>query len=224
MSGSPKYEIIEIDHIEITVDVSLLIKSDDMFFNATEIASRFSKKPNEWLDSKQASEYIRVILEAENLRYENLVITSRGGKYQGTWLQKKLALPFARWLSVRFEYALDKWISERLTEEHQRRQYRLEAKTGFLPLTNAIQSAHAEVNSYHFLNECDLINRIVTGMSAKKFKAARGVKNVRDALSAAQLQLLEKLQRQNTTLIELGFDYEERKRFLTSQAESARCF
>lgn len=133
---SAKYEIIEIDSVEITVDVSLLLRSDDLFFNATEIAGKFGKKPNEWLDGKQASEYIRVILVAENLRYENLVRTSRGGKYQGTWLHKKLALPFARWLSVRFEYQLDNWISERLAEEHERRQSRLESRTGFLPMTN----------------------------------------------------------------------------------------
>jgi hypothetical protein len=125
-----------------------------------------------------------------------------------------LALQFARWLSPVFAVKLDKWTAARINEEHQRRQCRLEAKTGFLPLTNAIQSAHAELNSYHFSNECDMINRIVTGMSAKKFKAVRGVKNVRDALSAAQLQLLEKLQRQNTTLIELGFGYDERKNLL----------
>lgn len=59
-----------------------------------------------------------------------------------------------------------------------------------------------------------MINKIVTGMTAKTFKADRGVDNVRDALTAAQLQLLKRLQRQNTALIELGFEYEERKRML----------
>lgn len=218
MNVSTKYEIVEIDSVEITVDVSMLIKSDDMFFNATEIAGKFCKKPNEWLDSKQASEYIRVVLEAENIRYENLVRTSRGGKYQGTWLHKKLALPFARWLSVRFEYELDTWVSRRLAEEHHRRQHRLEARTGFLPMTNAIQAVHSELKPYHFSNECDLINRIVTGMTAKKFKEVRGVESVRDALSAAQIQLLDKLQRQNTTLIELGFSYDDRKKMLQKSA------
>ena len=108
MSSQPKYEVVNVKDVEVTVDVSLLQKTDELFFNATEIAKQFGKKPNEWLDSKQGQEYIAVILEAENLRYENLVRATTGGKYQGTWLHKMLALPFARWLSVKFEYELDK--------------------------------------------------------------------------------------------------------------------
>lgn len=70
-STKAKYEIIALDNIEVMADVSLLQKTDDLFFNATQIAKQFGKKPNEWLDSKQGSEYISVILEAENFRYEN---------------------------------------------------------------------------------------------------------------------------------------------------------
>ena len=214
-----KYEIFSTDHVEVMADVSLLSKTDDVFFNATLIAKQFGKKPNEWLDSKQGKEYIAVILEAENFRYENLVRTTTGGKYQGTWLHNKLALPFARWLSVKFEYQLDKWIEQRLNQEHLRKQDRLALRTGFLPLTNAIQQAHTEIKPYHFSNECDLINKLVTGMCAKKFKQVHGVDSVRDALTAAESQLMDKLQVQNTSLIELGFDYEARKGLLQKQAD-----
>jgi len=169
-----KYEIVAINDIEVMADVSLLVKSEELHFNATQIAKQFGKKPNEWLDGKQGAEYMAVILEAENFRYENLVRTTVGGKYQGTWLHKKLALPFARWLSVKFEYQLDVWINSCVEEEHQRKQHRLALKTGFLPLTNAVQSAHTDPKFYHFSNECDLINRLVTGMPAKKFKEVRG--------------------------------------------------
>jgi hypothetical protein len=215
MSAQSKYEIVALNNIEVTVDVSLLLKNDELFFNATDIAKQFNKKPNEWLDSKQASEYIAVILEAENFRYENLVRTATGGKYQGTWLHKKLALPFARWLSVKFEYELDQWIVSRLKQENDKKQQRLEARTGFLPLTNAIQSAHAEPKSYHFSNECNLINRIVTGMDAKAFKEVHGVDSVRDALCADELRRMNELQACDTALIKLGFDYDRRKELLT---------
>jgi len=50
---------------------------------------------------------------------------------------------------------------------------------------------------------------------AKKFKETHGVDNVRDACTAAQLADLEKLQRINTGLIELGMGYHERKDRLT---------
>ncbi|MGZ8152365.1 MAG: KilA-N domain-containing protein [Methylovulum sp.] len=219
MTSKSKYEIVGINNIEVLADVSMLQKTDEMFFNATLIAKQFGKKPKEWLDSKQGTEYIGVILKAENFHFENLVRTTQGGKYKGTWLHKKLTLPFARWLSVKFEYELDKWVDSRIEEEHQRQQHRLGLKTGFLPLTNAIQAAHAEPEFYHFSNECDLINRFVTGMTAKKFKQVRGVENVRDALTAAESQLMDKLQRQNTSLIELGFSYEERKHLLIKYAD-----
>lgn len=48
-------------------------------------------------------------------------------------------------------------------------------------------------------------------MTAKQFKLTHCVDNVRDALSANELVLMKKLQRQNTSLIELGFPYDERK-------------
>jgi hypothetical protein len=92
--ATPKFEIVAVDNIEVVADVSLLQKTDDLFFNATEMAKQFGKKPNEWLDSKQAAEYIGVILEAENFRFEDLVRTVKGGKYQGTWLHKKTGLAF----------------------------------------------------------------------------------------------------------------------------------
>lgn len=211
MNNQPKYEIVNVKDVDVMVDVSLLQKTDELFFNATLIAKQFGKKPIEWLSSEQAKEYIAVILEVENLHLENLVRTTHGGKYKGTWLHKMLALPFARWLSVKFEYELDRWVQKRLEDEHQLQQHRLALKTGFAPLTNAIQGAHKELKPYHFSNECDLINRLVTGMDAKKFKQIQGVETVRDGLTAAQAQLMNKLQAQNTSLIELGFDYERRK-------------
>jgi len=214
MSTQSKYEIVAVNNIEVTVDVSLLLKSDELFFNATDIAKQYGKKPNEWLDSKQANEYMAVILEAENLRFDNLVRTTKGGKYQGTWLHKKLALPFARWLSVRFEYDLDQWINSRLKQENERKQQRLEARTGFLPLTNAIQAAHEIIKPYHFSNECNLINRLVTGMDAKTFKEAHGVESVRDALCADDLRRMTELQACDTSLIKLGFEYDQRKELL----------
>lgn len=61
------------------------------------------------------------------------------------------------------------------------------------------------------INEADMINRIVLGMPAKEFREAQGVESVRDALDAAQLSELNRLQIINTGLIEIGMDYQERK-------------
>ena len=218
MTSRPKYEIVAVNHIEVMADVSLLQKTDELFFNATLIAAQFGKKPGDWLKTEQAKAYCDLISQRENIHFEKLVRTTQGGKYKGTWLNKKLALSFARWCSVEFEYDLDKWIESRVDEEHQRQQHRLSLKTGFLPLTNAIQAAHTDPQFYHFSTECDLINRLVTGMPAKKFKQMRGIESVRDGLTAAESQLMNKLQNQNTSLIELGFDYDRRRELLGQQA------
>lgn len=219
LSAKLKYEIVAVNNIEVMADVSMLQMTDEMFFNATTIAAQFGKKPGDWLKTEQAQTYCDLISQRENIHFENLVRTTQGGKYKGTWLHKKLALSFARWCSVEFEYDLDKWIESRIEDERQRKQHRLGLRTGFLPLTNAIQAAHTEPKHYHFSNECDLINRLVTRMSAKTFKQARGIESVRDGLTAAESLLMDKLQIQNTSLIELGFSYEERKPLLMGQAD-----
>jgi hypothetical protein len=120
-------------------------------------------------------------------------------------------LQFARWLSPIFAVRLDQWTLRRIDEEHGRRQQRREAKTGFLPMTDAILHAHDPAESYHFSNEADMINRIVLGMSAREFKKERGVESIRDALNAKQLAAISRLQIINTGLIEIGLEYADRK-------------
>jgi|GEM_PF-393147 len=217
-----KYEIVAINAIEVMADVSLLQQTPEMFFNATLIAKQFGKKPDDFLRLQSTKEYIAEIMKDSQVgvsRLEELVKSTHGGKYKGTWLHQELAYEFAGWLSATFRRGLHKWADSRLNEEHQRKQHRLALKTGFLPLTNAIQSAHSELKPYHFSNECNLINRLVTGMPAKKFKQVRGIEDVRDGLTVAEAQLMDTLQRQDTALIELGFSYEERKSLLQNQAD-----
>jgi len=222
LSTKPKYEVFAVNNIEITVDVSLLLKSEELYFNATDIAKQFGKLPADFLRLQSTKEYIEEIINDSGngiSHNENLIRITQGGKYQGTWLHQELAYEFAGWLSATFRRNLHKWVNSRLKEEHQRQQHRLELRTGFLPLTTAIQAAHTDPKFFHFRNECDLINCMVTGMTAKKFKEVRGIESVRDGLTAAESQLMNKLQMQNTSLIELGFSYEERKPLLMGQAD-----
>ena len=215
-----KYEIIEINGIDITVDISLLIKTEELFFNATEMAKPFCKLPSEYLRLPSTEKYIEalIVLSEDNndmgKSRNDFVETKRGGKYQGTWLHKKLALDFARWLSPIFAVRMDQWVEVRLKEEQSRKRARLEAKTGYLPMTNAILRNHNPAKPYHFSNENNLIYRSVFGLSAKDFKKKHGVDSVRDACTAAQLQEIVRLQTINTGLVEIGMDYQERKEHL----------
>jgi len=210
---STKYEIIEVNKKEVMVDVSMLIKSDDMFFNATKIAKQYGKQPGDFWKQQQNIEYLEVLI-ALSQGNKNDFLYSKKGKYGGSWFHKDLALQFARWLDPMFAVLLDKWIIQRLTDEHNRKQKRLEAKTGYLPLTNAIEESHDPAMFYHYSTEADMINRIILGMSAKKYKKMHQIESVRDNCTVLELNQFEELQRYDAILIKSLINYNDRKTLL----------
>lgn len=94
------------------------------------------------------------------------------------------------------------------------------AKEEFKELSEAIKLAHLdELHSYHFSNEYDLINRIVLGMSTKKYKKANNIpdnaKSIRPFLSAEQVKAITKLEKFDTGLMLTVEKYDDRKQTLT---------
>lgn len=84
-------------------------------------------------------------------------------------------------------------------------------------LTENIKLLHENPKPYHFSNECDMINRIVTGMSAKQFRRAHGIEkgaSIRPYLTDEQIQLMETLQKVDVGLLVAVHDYEQRKHYL----------
>ncbi len=57
-----KYEVVEVNRSEILVDVSLLIKSEEVFFNATQMAKPFGKRPNDFWKQPQNEEYRNALI------------------------------------------------------------------------------------------------------------------------------------------------------------------
>ena len=91
------------------------------------------------------------------------------------------------------------------------------ARKDFPLLTENIKLLHDNPKPYHFSNECDMINRIVTGMSAKQFRQAHGLEkgtSIRPYLSDDQIQMIEILQKVDIGLLLAVPDYEQRKRHL----------
>ena len=81
-------------------------------------------------------------------------------------------------------------------------------------LTDAVKLAHDEPKHYHYSNEFNLINRIVLGMTSKKYRDEHELGKadaIRDHLTPCEIAAIEHLQRANTTMIEIGLGYEERK-------------
>lgn len=91
------------------------------------------------------------------------------------------------------------------------------ARIEFPLLTENIKLLHSHPKPYHFSNECDLINRVAIGQSAKQFRLANGIekgKSIRPYLTKRQLELIEVLQKVDVGLLVAFPNYEERKKHL----------
>lgn len=95
----------------------------------------------------------------------------------------------------------------------------LEARADFPEFTDAILQMHQEPKPYHFSNECNMINQIVTGLTAKQFKQVRNIQgnSIRPYLTATELEAIKKLQRIDIGLIVSVPDFQQRKSILTQQ-------
>lgn len=93
----------------------------------------------------------------------------------------------------------------------------LTARQEFPLLTEQIRRLHENPKAYHFSNECDMLNRIVLGMSAKQFRVLNGIekgKSIRPYLSGKQIRDLERLQHIDMGLMVALPNYQERKQKL----------
>lgn len=92
------------------------------------------------------------------------------------------------------------------------------ARQEFPLLTENIKLLHENPKPYHFSNECDMLNRIVLGMSAKQFKATNGLpketKSIRPYLTEEQITLLDTLQKVDVGLLVAVPEYGQRRRYL----------
>lgn len=190
----------------------------DGWIHATEAAARFGKEPHEWLRLPDTERY----LEGLQRRYGEIpyVKTSRAraDRGGGTWLHPKLAVKFARWLSVDFEIWCDEQIDALLRgEQGNWQQARLQSAVGYRGLCDALAVAFEERGKspqrHHFINEARLINQVITGQFAGRN---------RDQLSAEELLLVSLIEIRDVLLIGQGKDFDARKKALLRYIQSLR--
>ncbi|MBV4516390.1 KilA-N domain-containing protein [Pseudomonas kurunegalensis] len=190
----------------------------DGWIHATEAAARFGKEPHEWLRLPDTERY----LEGLQRRYGEIpyVKTSRAraDRGGGTWLHPKLAVKFARWLSVDFEIWCDEQIDALLRgEQGNWQQARLQSAVGYRGLCDALAVACEERGTspqrHHFINEARLINQVITGQFAGRD---------RDQLSAEELLLVSLIEIRDVLLIGQGKDFDTRKKSLLRYIQSLR--
>lgn len=193
--------------------------TSDAWFNATEAAERYGKRPVDWLNQDGTREYIATLAEMLKCEPASLLKTKRGNN-GGTWLHPKLAVRFAQWLDVRFAIWCDMQIDSLIrgtTQPDDWHKFRIEASSRFKGVCEMLSlSRQAEgkgTATHHYINEAKLINWAFSGSYAP-------VK--RDALSSNELRLLELLETQDMLLLGRGVRYAERKAMLTTFAVQHR--
>ncbi|MEA9996301.1 KilA-N domain-containing protein [Pseudomonas sp. 10B1] len=179
----------------------------DGWINATEAAARFGKEPAQWLRLPDAIRY----LEGLERTYGKITYVktsrARADRGGGTWIHPRLAVKFARWLSVDFEIWCDVQVDALVRGEiNSRSMARRQAAVGYKSLCDALSLTYEAIGKttkpHHYMNEARLINEVITGA----FKGRN-----RDHLTQAELELIMLVENRDVLLIGQGKDFAARK-------------
>ena len=156
-------------------------------------------------------------------------ITSKAGRYGGTYAHKDIAFEFAAWISVEFKLYLIKEF-QRL-KEGERDQLgwdvgRNLTKINYRIHTDAIQQnlippeVTPQQASLVYASEADLLNVALFGKTAREWRDGQpGSKgNIRDEANVAQLVCLANLEALNAHLIHQGVAQSQRLKLLNQTA------
>lgn len=107
-------------------DGSKVFFMEDGYINATKAAKHFGKQASKWFENDETKEYIKAISKKLLFEQNQLVIVKPGAPSTGggTWIHPKLAVRFARWLSLDFELWCDDQIELILRQQQQTPQQR----------------------------------------------------------------------------------------------------
>jgi hypothetical protein len=148
-------------------------------------------------------------------------ITSKAGRYGGTYAHKDIAFEFASWVSVEFKLYLIKEF-QRLKEDERKTLgwdiRRNLAKINYRIHTDAIQqhlipaTLSATQTSLVYASEADVLNLALFGQTAAQWRDANpGNKgNMRDEASMSQLVCLSNLENLNALFIAEGLPQSQR--------------
>ena len=105
----------------------------------------------------------------------------------------------------------------RFNEMEEFIKFLLEARSDFPLLTANIRLIKENPKPYHFSNECDMLNRIVLGRTAKQVREEHGLKrgtSIRPYLTNEEIEAIDQLQRVDIGLLISTPDFQQRKQYL----------
>ena len=165
----------------------------------------FTLSPKKWITSTNA-----------------IGITSKSGRYGGTYAHSDIAFEFASWISPEFKLYIIKDYQRIKADESHTKQLdwnvkREIAKSNYRIHTDAIKenlppNLTPQQIAYTYANEADLINVALFGQTAKQWRSSNPESkgNVRDEATIAQLIVLANLESMNADYIREGMPAAER--------------
>lgn len=149
-------------------------------------------------------------------------ITSKAGRYGGTYAHSDIAFEFASWISPEFKLYIIQDYQRLKQEEAYRNQLDWQVNRYISKLNYTIQTDAIKENivpilqpsqiSYAYSSEADLVNVALFGMTAKQYKKTFPEKdgNQRDNATIEQLLVLNNLQSLNAEMIKQGLSQSNR--------------
>lgn len=184
-------------------------------------ASGADKKnqPSNWLRMDSVRDLIIEITNSSEVR--SLPLASHEGRNGGTYVCKELVYAYAMWISPKFHlqviHAYDAVVRGQLDEANRiasRDRAKLESPVLNESIKVQREKSGKPLQHYLFSNEYDMINKITLGMTAKEYRARHGLEKsnpIRDHLTKCEIECIEHLQRVNSSLIDIGMTYDDRK-------------
>ena len=176
--------------------------------------NRFVMTPTKWITQMNA-----------------IGITSKAGRYGGTYAHSDIAMSFATWISPEFQLYIMKDYRRLKTDENSRFSLNWNLNREISKLNYRIHTDAIKENlippeltpiqiAYKYANEADMLNVILFGKTAKQWKdenpSFKG--NMRDTATLNQLLVLANLESYNAVLIHQGKNQKERMELLRQLA------
>ena len=150
-------------------------------------------------------------------------ITSKSGKYGGTFAHQDIAFEFASWISAEFKLYILKEFQRLKQEEVEQKKLewsvsRTIAKVNYAIHTNAVkvhlipEDISKQMKKFIYADEADLLNIALFGKTAQEWRADNSsIKgNIRDYATLEQLVVLSNLESYNSELIKQKITPESR--------------
>jgi hypothetical protein len=158
-------------------------------------------------------------------------ITTKSGRYGGTFAHQDIAFEFASWVSAEFKLYLLKEFQRLKQEEFDQKKLewsvsRTIAKVNYLIHTDAIKEnlippdLQKSKEKFIYADEADLLNLALFGQTALDWRTGHSdlKGNMRDYATLAQLVVLANLESLNAELIKMQISAEERLQRLNRTA------